>query len=63
MFVCEKCHDGDMNVLECGETYDSHGIGVWGDCDICGKGNRDSVSITCCSGYDKVLKKPDNREK
>lgn len=49
MFVCESCHEKDLSVTKCADTYDTHIVEVWGDCDICG--NND-IGTVWCLDYD-----------
>jgi len=49
MFICKSCHEKDINVTKCTETYEDHNVEVWGDCDICGK---DSIGTAWCLEYE-----------
>ncbi len=55
MFVCEPCHEKDINVTKCTQTYGEHNIEVWGDCDICG---AIGVGTIWCLEYDECEEIP-----
>ena len=51
MFVCNKCHKADENVLNCnGEAHAT--VNIKGKCDICGKWRK----ILWCKEYTYKMK-------
>lgn len=45
MWVCEKCHEVDRELISCYKPTKSHRNEAFGECDVCGKVVE--VGFTC----------------
>lgn len=51
MFICNKCHERDKNVLNCNDRAHAD-VNIKGKCDICGKMRK----IVWCEEYTGKIK-------
>lgn len=55
MFVCERCHDRDLEATKCNYTYKIHtqvrGKGIECKCEVCGKIDK----CIFCDSYDHEI--------